>query len=127
MQYYTFCRSYKRDKLVSNLDYLRRSTGGSWRSSYYVIWERTQKFSKKILLGRFEEYNPPGRINDRFFVTRNGYFGRAPVEAVERGQVVTVLGGAYAPYLLKKHEKHYQLVSHAYVERLMYMKSLPPS
>lgn len=40
-------------------------------------------------------------------------------------QVVAVLGGAYVPYLLERQEHHYQLVSHAYVEGIMSMKSLP--
>ncbi|EEU34771.1 uncharacterized protein NECHADRAFT_82369 [Fusarium vanettenii 77-13-4] len=51
-------------------------------------------------------------IRDSFFVTNKGYFGRAPAETIERGQVVAVLGGAYVPYLLQKQNNHYQLISH---------------
>jgi hypothetical protein len=64
-------------------------------------------------------------MEDRFFVTKKGIFGCAPAEAVEQGQVIAILGGAYVPYLLGKSDNHYKLISHAYVEGIMNLESLP--
>lgn len=58
-------------------------------------------------------------------MTRKGFFGRAPAELVESGQVVAILGGAYVPYLLKRQNGHYRLMSLAYLEGIMTMSSLP--
>jgi hypothetical protein len=63
-------------------------------------------------------------VEDRFFVTKKGIFGCAPAEAVKQGQVVAILGGAYVPYLLRKSESNYELISHAYVEGIMSIESL---
>lgn len=80
-----------------------------------------------ILSEHFERYSRFRHvvIEDRFFVTKRGIFGCAPAEAVKQGQVVAILGGAYVPYLLRKSEGHYELISHVYVEGIMSMKSLP--
>ena len=64
-------------------------------------------------------------MEDHFFVTKKGIFGSAPAEAMKQGQIVAILGGAYVPYLLEKCEGYYKLITHAYVEGIMNMKSLP--
>ncbi|PMD23464.1 hypothetical protein NA56DRAFT_72012 [Hyaloscypha hepaticicola] len=64
-------------------------------------------------------------MEDRFFVTKKGFFGCAPAEAVKQGQIVAIIGGAYVPYVLEKCEGYYKLVAHAYVEGIIRMKSLP--
>lgn len=63
-------------------------------------------------------------MEDRFFVTKKGIFGCVPAETVKQGQVVAILGGAYVPYLLEKREGYYKLISYAYVEGIMSIKSL---
>ena len=73
----------------------------------------------------FERCDTFGNTGDCFFVTKNGFFGRAPAEAVKHGQVVAVLRGAYVPYLLEKRENHYQLISHAYVDGIMCIEKMP--
>jgi hypothetical protein len=60
-----------------------------------------------------------------FFFTWNGYFGRAPIGEVKKDYVIAVIGGEYVPYVLEKHQSHYVLVSHAYVEGVMDLKVLP--
>lgn len=72
--------------------------------------------------------NSVGFIEDAFFVTRTGLFGRAPASAVKVGHRVVVLGGAYVPYLLERQRgRHFELVSHAYVQGIMSMSKLPSS
>jgi hypothetical protein len=58
-------------------------------------------------------------------VTKKGFFGSAPAEAVKKGQVVTVLGGPSVPYLLEKNGDCYKLVSHAYIEGIMDIREVP--
>lgn len=77
------------------------------------------------LYSHFECLNSVNHVEDCFFVTKNGYFGRAPAEVVKQGQFIAILSGAYVPYLLEKRKDEYQLVSHAYVEGIMTMKVLP--
>lgn len=60
-----------------------------------------------------------------FFFTKNGYFGRGPVGNLKKGQYVTIIGGAYVPYIVEKHENHYVLVSHSYIEGIMEWQTLP--
>jgi hypothetical protein len=59
------------------------------------------------------------------FITRKGYFGRAPYPAISRGQIITILGGGYVPYVVEKHHNHYRLISHAYVEGVMHWSRIP--
>jgi hypothetical protein len=59
------------------------------------------------------------------FITRKGYLGRAPYPAISRGQIITILGGAYVPYVIEKHHNHYKLISHAYVEGVMHWWRIP--
>lgn len=80
-----------------------------------------------ILREHFERYSRFRHMvmEDRFFVTKRGIFGCGPAEAVKQGQVIAILGGAYVPYLLRKIESHYELITHVYVEGIMSMESLP--
>ncbi|PVH90220.1 hypothetical protein DM02DRAFT_665361 [Periconia macrospinosa] len=59
------------------------------------------------------------------FVTSSGYLGRAPYPAISRGQIITILGGGYVPYVLERHHNHYKLISHAYVEGVMHWQRIP--
>jgi hypothetical protein len=59
------------------------------------------------------------------FITSLGYLGRAPYPAISRGQVITMLGGGYVPYILERHHNHYKLISHAYVEGIMHWRRIP--
>lgn len=68
--------------------------------------------------------NTPGYINDCFFVTKNGFFGRAPADSTKAGLSVAILGGAWVPVLLERHRDHHKLISHTYVEGIMSMCSL---
>jgi hypothetical protein len=52
-----------------------------------------------------------------------GRFGRAPSGDVEAHHTVAILGGAWAPHILEKHESYYTLVSHAFVQRLKDLKA----
>ncbi|KFA71993.1 hypothetical protein S40288_08080 [Stachybotrys chartarum IBT 40288] len=83
------------------------------------------KIFSETYMKHFDRFDTYDRMEDCFFVTRKGLFGRAPAETLKPAQVVAVLGGAYVPYLLERQDHHYQLVSHAYVEGIMSMKSLP--
>lgn len=81
----------------------------------------------EIFSEHFERYDRFRHMlmEDCLFVTKKGIFGRAPAEAVKQGQIVAILGGAYVPFLLKKSESHYELISHAYLEGIMSIESLP--
>jgi hypothetical protein len=71
----------------------------------YLLLDKTGlELLQEIFNTRFERFDEFGHmlIEDHFFVTKKGIFGRAPAEAVKQGQVVTILGGAYVPSLLKK-------------------------
>lgn len=68
--------------------------------------------------------NTPGYIHDCFFVTKKGFFGRAPAKSTKVGLSVVILGGAYSPYLLEQHQDHLKLISHTYVEGIMSMRRL---
>lgn len=61
-----------------------------------------------------------------FFVTNNGYFGRAPPGHVEKEHVIAILDGGWTPYVLEKHGGYYEVVSVCYVEGLMDMQTLKP-
>jgi hypothetical protein len=65
------------------------------------------------------------REEERFFITKKGYFGRAPLPSHNEDCVVAIVGGACIPYILEKHERHYSLYSHAFVEGIMDWKKLP--
>ncbi|CZR69111.1 uncharacterized protein PAC_19012 [Phialocephala subalpina] len=101
----------------------------------FSSWNRAAVFLEKtnpelwigIFLGHFERFLKfrDTVIEDRFFVTKKGMFGSAPAETVKKGQVVTVLGGAWVPYLLEKKEDSYKLVSHAYIEGIMDLRKVP--
>jgi hypothetical protein len=71
--------------------------------------------------------NTPGFIDDCFFVTERGYFGRAPADAVKPGLFIAILGGAWVPYLLEQHDDYFSLVCHSYVEGIMSMRGLGPT
>ena len=93
-----------------------------------LLLDKTElEILKEIFNAHFKRYDEFGYmlIEDRFFVTKKGIFGRAPAEAVNQGQVVVILGGAYVPYLLEKRESHYKLISHAYLEGMMNVESCP--
>jgi hypothetical protein len=60
---------------------------------------------------------------DSFFLTKKGRFGRAPSGDVKAHHTVAILGGAWAPHILEKHESYYKLVSHAYVQGLEDLKA----
>lgn len=79
----------------------------------------------ECLYSHFECLDSVNHIEDCFFVTKSGYFGRAPAEVVRPGQFVAIIGGAYVPCLLAKRKDHYQLVSHAYIQGIMTMETLP--
>jgi hypothetical protein len=70
-----------------------------------------------------EEYR--SYTKEDLILTKRGYLGRVPEGVVKRGHVVTILGGAFVPYVLEKREDHYCLISHVYVEGIMDMKALP--
>ncbi|KAK7179105.1 HET-domain-containing protein [Paraphaeosphaeria sporulosa] len=59
------------------------------------------------------------------FITSSGYLGRAPYPAISKGQIITILGGGYVPYVLERHDNHYKLISHAYVEGVMHLQRIP--
>lgn len=99
----------------------------SWITAATILCcipENTAVF-QNVFYSHLDCLHSEGRIEDCFFVTSNGYFGRAPAEAVKQGQFVAVLGGAYVPYLLNKLQDHYQLVSHTYMEGIMTLKDIP--
>lgn len=64
---------------------------------------------------------------ESFFLTEKGRFGRAPTGDVTAHHAVAIIGGAWAPYILKKHESHYKLGSHANVQGLKDQEALPSS
>ncbi len=68
--------------------------------------------------------NTTGYIDDCFFVTKRGFFGRAPANSTKVGLSVAILGGAWTPYLLEHHRDHFKLISHTYVEGIMSMRRL---
>jgi hypothetical protein len=86
---------------------------------------RDSNLFKHVFSKHFRRNNAFEGIEDSFFVTRKGFFGRAPAETVKRGQHVAILGGAYVPYLLERQNGHYRLMSHVYLEGIMSMSSLP--
>ncbi|KAF5637131.1 het-domain protein [Fusarium sp. NRRL 52700] len=86
---------------------------------------RDTKLFNDVFWKHWERNDAFDGIQDSLFVTSKGFFGRAPAETVERGQIVAILGGAYVPCLLKRENGHYRLISHAYVEGIMSMRSLP--
>ncbi|RKL06842.1 hypothetical protein BFJ70_g16978 [Fusarium oxysporum] len=110
------------------------STGGGlphsfnyWMMAAVLLIElgRDTKLFNDVFWKHWERNDAFDGIQDSFFVTSKGFFGRAPAETVERGQIVAILGGAYVPYLLKRENGHYRLMSHAYLEGIMSMSSLP--
>jgi hypothetical protein len=60
---------------------------------------------------------------ESFFLTKKGRFGQAPTSDVKAHHTVAILGGAWAPHILEKHELYYKLVSHAYVQGLEDLKA----
>jgi hypothetical protein len=65
------------------------------------------------------------REGERFFVTKKGWFGRAPVQDDAKKYVIAIPGGAFTPYVLEKKQDHYILFSHAFVEGVMDWQRLP--
>jgi hypothetical protein len=63
----------------------------------------------------------------RFFMTKKGYFGRAPLPNHDKDCAVAIIGGAWVPYILEQHGNYYKLYSHAYVQGVMTWKRLPSS
>jgi len=88
----------------------------SWIAAAVLLERTNPELWIRIFWGHFERFLKfrDMVIEDRFFVTKKGIFGCALAEAVKKGQVVTVLGGAWVPYLLEKKEDFYRLVSHGY-------------
>ncbi|KAK7426493.1 hypothetical protein QQZ08_007088 [Neonectria magnoliae] len=120
--------------MLPTLEEKRWSIGGGLPHSFnswivaavlLIIQGRDTKLFKDIFSKHFQRNDAFEGIQDSFFVTSKGFFGRAPAETVERGQVVAILGGAYVPYLLKRQNGYYRLMSHAYLEGIMTMSSLP--
>jgi hypothetical protein len=60
---------------------------------------------------------------ESLFLTEKGRFGRAPSSDVKAHHTVAIIGGAWAPHILEKHESYYTLVSHAYVHGLEDLKA----
>ncbi|CAH0046052.1 unnamed protein product [Clonostachys solani] len=86
---------------------------------------RDTKLFNVVFSKQFQRNDSFQGIEDSFFVTKKGFFGRAPAETVKRGQLVAILGGAYVPYLLERQNGHYRLMSHVYLEGIMTINSLP--
>jgi hypothetical protein len=63
---------------------------------------RDKKIFRETYMKHFGRCDTYYHMEDSFFVTTKGFFGRAPAETVKPGQVVAVLGGAYVPYLLER-------------------------
>jgi hypothetical protein len=59
------------------------------------------------------------------FITSSGYIGRAPYPSISRGQIISILGGGYVPYVLERDHDRYKLISHAYVEGVMHWHRIP--
>jgi len=99
----------------------------SWIAAAVLLERTNPELWIRIFWGHFERFLKfrDTVIEDRFFVTKKGIFGCAPAETVKKGQVVTVLGGAWVPYLLEKKGDYYRLVSHAYVEGIMDIREVP--
>jgi hypothetical protein len=66
-----------------------------------------------------------GLDDECFCFTKDGYFGRGPASSLNKAQYVTIIGGVYVPYILERHENHYILVTHSYIEGIMEWQSLP--
>jgi hypothetical protein len=62
-----------------------------------------------------------------FFLTEKGRFGRAPTGDVTAHHAAAIIGGAWVPYILKKHESHYTLGRYANVQGLKDQEALPGS
>jgi hypothetical protein len=60
---------------------------------------------------------------ESFFLTKKGRFGRAPSSDVKANHTVAILGGAWSPHILEKHESYYKVVSYAYVQGLEDLKA----
>ncbi len=60
----------------------------------------------------------------RFFVTRDGYFGLAPL-SVEKGDSIFILRGGRVPFLLRKiSETEYRIIGECYVHGIMHGEAL---
>ncbi|KAF5539777.1 het-domain-containing protein [Fusarium napiforme] len=84
-----------------------------WMMAAVLLIElgRDTKLFNDVFWKHWERNDAFDGIQDSFFVTRKGFFGRAPAETVERGQIVGILGGAYVPYLLKRENGHCRLAT----------------
>ncbi|KAK4935889.1 hypothetical protein LTR10_023147 [Elasticomyces elasticus] len=66
-------------------------------------------------------------LGEDLFVTKSGYFGRSPKGLAKQGHQVTILGGAFRPYLLERQPQgQYHFVCKAYVEGIMRLEKLAP-
>lgn len=68
-----------------------------------------------------------GEGEDCIFLSSSGFIGKAPKSSIRKGHVVAVLGGAYMPYILRRRSNSHVLMSHAYVEGITGLKTLPSS
>jgi hypothetical protein len=89
---------------------------GPWIQAAVILMHEMKALLCDLVAKHATRCNMEGQC---FFMTNNGYFGRAPVDDVDRDHVVAILGGAFIPYVLEKRQGHYALVSHAYVEGIM--------
>lgn len=59
------------------------------------------------------------------FVTKRGFLGRTAAGEASKGDVISILGGGWTPYILKQNEQFYSLKSFAYIEGLAEIRKKP--
>jgi hypothetical protein len=99
----------------------------SWIKAALVLESANREFLSNLCVGHLSRSIHLELEEECMFVTRKGYFGRAPAGEIRQGHVVAILGGGWVPYILEGRGERYALVSHAYVEGLMDLKKLPTS
>jgi hypothetical protein len=94
---------------------------GPWLMAAGILCETGNTSWQQFVVEHFCRMN----LDDDFFVTRSGYFGRSPRGQAKGGHKVLILGGAWRPYILEEMQDHYQFVCHAYVQGIMNLSKLP--
>jgi hypothetical protein len=99
---------------------------GMWvMAAITILHSQNNAMKEQLLKLCVDHFDRSDLIKEDLFLTKNGFLGRIFEGVGKKGQVIAIIGGAFVPYVLEKHDDHYLLISHVYVEGIMQMKSFP--
>jgi hypothetical protein len=118
--YHLYIDCYKLGKRCENPGHVLKSTivPGFWCPYTHEIINRLEAHANMGNGNRFFDTARSACTNRQFLRTSQGWRGVGP-QTVEPGDMLVILFGSHVPFILRKHDTFYRLISDCYMNGLM--------